>query len=91
MKSTISTILLMFVFIGSGFAQSAPTASKNPSVQAKSKQAVDCKFVGTVRGTQLWAGDCTAPDQLRSSLPVAESNAPLLQDQATGAVPTGQK
>ena len=81
----------MFVFIGSGFAQSAPTASKNPSVQAKSKQAVDCKFVGTVRGTKLWAGDCTAPDQLRSSLPAAESNAPSLQDQATGSIPAGQQ
>jgi len=91
MKSTISTILLMFAFIGSGFAQSAPTASRNPSVQAKSKQAADCKFVGTVRGTKLWAGDCTAPNQLRSSLPAAESNAPSLQDQATGAIPADQK
>jgi hypothetical protein len=92
MKSTISTILFMFVFIGSAFAQSAQTASRNPSVQAKSKQvAADCKFVGTVRGAKLWAGDCTTPDQLRSSLPAAESNAPSLQDQATGAVPAGQK
>jgi hypothetical protein len=91
MKSTISTILLMFAFVGSAFAQSAPTASRNPSVQAKSKRAADCKFVGTVRGTKLWAGDCTTPDQLRSSLPAAETNAPTLQDQATEAIPAGQK
>jgi hypothetical protein len=81
----------MFAFIGSDFAQSAPTASRNPSVQTKSKQAADCKLVGTVRGTKLWAGDCTAPDQLRGSLPAAEGNAPSLQDQATGSIPAGQQ
>ena len=72
----------------------AQDASKPPtgggSARMKPK-AVGCTVVGTVRGTKLWAGDCTAPDQLRSSVPATESSEPPLQDQATGAIPPGQK
>ena len=74
----------------------AQDASKPPPGGGKSAarmkpKAVGCTLVGTVRGTKLWAGDCTAPDQLRSSIPATESNEPPLKDQATGAIPAGQK
>jgi hypothetical protein len=73
----------------------AQDASKPPTGGGKSaarmKKAVGCTLVGTVRGTKLWAGDCAAPDQLRSSVPATESSEPPLQDQAAGAIPPGQK
>jgi hypothetical protein len=37
----------------------------------KPKEAAGCKFVGTVKGTKLWAGDCMGPE-LRGSDPAAE-------------------
>ena len=69
----------------------AQDASKPPTGGGKPKALVGCTLVGTVRGTKIWAGDCTAPDQLRSSIPATESSEPPLQDQATGAIPPGQK
>jgi hypothetical protein len=74
----------------------AQDASKPPMGDAKSAarmkpKAVGCTLVGTVRGTKLWAGDCAAPEQLRSSVTVTESSEPPLQDQATEAIPPGQK
>ena len=59
----------------SAFAQDAPkppTVGK-PLVQVKPKAPVGCTLVGTVKGTKLWAGDCTASDQLRSSVPAETS------------------
>ena len=75
------------------FAQDAskfPTAGGKSAARMKPK-AVGCTLVGTVRSTRLWAGDCTAPDQLTSSVPATESSEPLLQDQAARAIPPGQK
>ena len=83
---------LMLAFTGSSFGQNAPNAGKKSIAQAKPIQSVSgCKLVGTVRGTKLWAGDCTAPDQLRSSVPATDSSEPPLQDQAAGAIPAGEK
>jgi hypothetical protein len=90
-KTLTVTSLFVLAFLGSSFAQTPPTAGKNPFVQAKSAQSAVCTFVGTVRGTKLWAGDCTAADQLRSGAPAVEINPPSLQDQAAGAIPAGQK
>jgi len=75
------------------YAQDAskPSTGGGKSVRMKPKALVGCTLVGTVRGTKIWAGDCTAPDQLRSSIPATESNEPPLKDQATGAIPAGQK
>jgi hypothetical protein len=67
-----------------------PTGGSKSAARMKPK-AVGCTVVGTVRGTKLWAGDCTAPDQLKSSVPATESSEPPLQDQVTGAIPPGQK
>ena len=37
-----------------------PTVGGKPVVQVKPSAPAGCKFVGTVKGTKLWAGDCTA-------------------------------
>ena len=71
-------------------ASKPPTGGGKSAARMKPK-AVGCTLVGAVRGTKLWAGDCAAPDQLRSSVQATESSEPPLQDQATGAIPPGQK
>ena len=67
-----------------------PTVGGKPLVRVKPKAPVGCTLVGAVKGTKLWAGDCTAPDQLRSSVP-AETSEPPLSDRAARAIPPGQK
>ena len=82
----------MLAFTGWSFGQNAPNAGKKSIAQAKPIQSASgCKLVGTVRGTKLWAGDCVAPDQLRGSVPVIQSNEPPAPDQTAGAAPAGQK
>ncbi len=71
-------------------ASKPPTEGGKSAARMKSK-AIGCTLVGTVRGTKLWAGDCTAPDQLKSSVPATESSEATLQDQARGAIPPGEK
>ena len=68
-----------------------PTGGSKSAAPMKPKAPVGCTLVGTVRGTKLWAGDCAAPDKLRSSVTASESSEPPLQDQATGTIPPGQK
>jgi hypothetical protein len=78
---------LTLIFSTSVYAQDAskpPTGGGKSAARMKPKAPVGCTLVGTVRGTKLWAGDCTAPDQLRSSEPPSE-------DLPTGAIPPGQK
>ena len=65
-----------------------PTVGGKSLVRVKSKTPTGCTFIGTVRGAKLWAGDCTAPDQLRSSVP---SETPLPDPATTGALPSEQK
>jgi hypothetical protein len=36
------------------------TTGRKPIVQAKPSMPMGCKLVGTVRGTKLWAGECTS-------------------------------
>ncbi|MCS3765814.1 hypothetical protein GGE24_007683 [Bradyrhizobium centrosematis] len=69
---------LIALLIATGaFAQTAPPkAAKKPPVQVKPQAPMGCKPVGTVRGTKIWAGDCTAPSDLRGSAPAAEPTAP---------------
>jgi hypothetical protein len=47
-----------------------------------------CKFVGTVRGTKLWAGDCVGLE-LRGPTTTTE-NQPL-PEETTGSVTPDQK
>jgi hypothetical protein len=72
-------------------AQDAPTAKRpnvggKPLVQVKPSGPAGCKFVGTVKGTKLWAGDCVA-SELRTT--TDETSPKSLSDQAVGAIPKG--
>jgi hypothetical protein len=57
-------ILAAICFSANAFAQDA--TPKANTKQAKAKEPMGCKFVGTVKGTKLWAGDCVGPE-LRGS------------------------
>jgi hypothetical protein len=92
-KMMTKALLILFAIVlsSSAFAQdSPPKIGKNPLIQVRPAAPMGCKLVGTVKGTKLWAGDCTAPDQLRGGVPVETSEPPLL-DRAGASVPPGQK
>jgi hypothetical protein len=59
-------------------------------VQVKPTAPAGCKFVGWVKETKLWAGDCMA-SELKPGVPAQESSTPPLSDQAIGAIPKGQE
>jgi hypothetical protein len=59
-----------------------------PLAQVKPKEPMGCKFVGTVRGTKLWAGDCISSNDLRGTAPATETQP--LTERATGVIPPGQ-
>ena len=82
-------ILVLFAvcFAATAFAQTPPPKPGNkPQAHVKPKEPIGCKFVGTVKGTKLWAGDCTNAAELRGATPAAETTPP-----APGAIPAGQK
>ena len=82
-------ILVAICFSGTAFAQSAPPkVGTKALVQVKPKAPMGCKLVGTVRGTKLWAGDCTG-SEFRGSTTTTETQA--LPEQATAVIPPGQK
>ena len=82
-------ILVAICFSGTVFAQSAPPKVGNKAlVQVKPKTPMGCKFVGTVRGTKLWAGDCGGPE-LRGSTTTTESQ--TLPAETTGSITPNQK
>ena len=84
----ILIILAALCFSVTAMAQTAaPKVGNKPLVQVKPKAPEGCKLVGTVRGTKLWAGDCTSSSELRGTATETQS----LPAQATGAIPTGQK
>jgi hypothetical protein len=56
--------------------------------QAKPKEPMGCKLVGTVRSTKLWAGDCVAASELHGAL-TAET--PALPERASEAIPSDPK
>jgi hypothetical protein len=86
-------LLAAICFSATAFAQSSPPkASKKPAVaRAAPKAPMGCKLVGTVKGTKLWAGDCTDAAELRGAAPSAEVAPPPLPEAAAGAIPPGQK
>ena len=82
-------ILVAICCSGTVFAQSAPPKAGNKAlVQVKPKAPMGCKFVGTVRGTKLWAGDCVGSELRGSTTPT--ENQPL-PEQATRAITPDQK
>jgi hypothetical protein len=62
-----------------------------PLVQVKPSAPAGCKFVGTVKGTKLWAGDCIASEQLRTTATGDQTSSVPLADRAVGAIPKGQQ
>jgi len=86
----LTAALILSTSVYAQDASKFPTGGGKSAARMKPK-AVGCTLVGTVRGTKLWAGDCTAPDQLRSNVPATEGTEPPSQDQPTGAIPPGQK
>ena len=84
----------LFIFVaiclsGTVFAQSAPPKVGNKAlVQVKPKAPMGCKFVGTVRGTKLWAGDCVG-SELRGPATTTENQA--LPEEPAGSITPDQK
>jgi hypothetical protein len=68
-----------------------PTVGTKPVVQAKPRAPVGCKLVGTVKGTKLWAGECTAAPELRTGTPAEESSPTSVPDATDGASPKDQQ
>ena len=90
MKALVGLIALLLGT--SAFAQSAqPKAAAKPTVRAKPQAPAGCKLVGTIKGTKLWAGDCTDAAGLRGSDATAETVPPSLPEQAGSAIPPSQK
>jgi hypothetical protein len=81
-------ILVAICFSATALAQSAPPKVGNKTlVQAKPKEPMGCKFVGTVRGTKLWAGDCVG-SELRGPTTTTENPSP---EETTGSIAPAQK
>ena len=89
--------LVFAVTMISGVALAQGTPAKRPSVggkplaQAKPSAPLGCKFVGTVKGTKLWAGDCTDASGVRTTTTGNDAAPQSPPDQATGAVPKDQQ
>ena len=66
---------------------SPPKVGNTPLVQVKPKAPQGCKLVGTVKGTKLWAGDCTASEPSSATL----ETPPPLAAQAAGVIPPEPK
>jgi len=81
-------VLIIVCFSATAFAQSPPPKAAKSQAQSKPQTPMGCKLVGTVRGTKIWAGDCTDAAGFRSASPTAETASPSLPEQAVGA---GQK
>ena len=79
-EMTMRALLILAAIIclsATAFAQTAaPKAGGKPLKQVKPPAPMGCKFVGTVKGTKLWAGDCAGASELRGTTPTAEPAAP---------------
>ena len=81
-------VLVAICFSTTAFAQDAPPkVGGKLLVQVKPKAPQGCKLVGTVRGTKLWAGDCTVSETGSANL----ETPPPLGAQAAGTIPSGPK
>ena len=80
------TALVLACLSTAALAQT-PTPKKSPA-QAKPKEPMGCKLVGTVKGAKLWAGDCVAASELRGAVPV---ETPSLPERASEAIPPDPK
>jgi len=67
-----------------------PTVGTKPLVQVKPRAPAGCKLVGMVKGTKLWAGECTEAPALRTGTPTEESSSTTVPD-AEGGVTKDQR
>jgi hypothetical protein len=86
------TMRLLIIIIAVGFSTNTMAQNSSPAdvgttqlVQAKKQVPAGCKFVGTINGTKLWAGECVV-SELRSSQIAAEAEKSL-SERAAGAIP----
>ena len=86
MMRPLLTALVLACLSTAALAQT-PTPKK-PPVQAKPKEPMGCKLVGTVKGAKLWTGDCIAASELRGAVPV---ETPSLPERASEAIPSDPK
>lgn len=90
-KSVIVIGFALLALSATVMAQSAPPkVGTKPLVRVRPTAPMGCKLVGTVRGTKLWAGDCTDAAEIRGTSPAASAPS-TLPEQAAGAIPPGQK
>ena len=82
----LAAALILSTSVYAQDASKTPTGGGKSAARMKPK-TVGCTLVGTVRGTKLWP----VTVRRQSSVPATESSEPPLQDQATGAIPPGQK
>ena len=91
--ATVALGLALVSLSNDGLAQSStpkkPNVGGKPIVQIKPSAPIGCKLVGTVKGTKLWAGECTAAPELRTTTP-PEDKAPTPSPE-TDTVPKGQE
>jgi hypothetical protein len=71
--------------------EKGPAVGAKPLIQAKPRAPVGCKLVGTVKGTKLWAGECTAAAELRPRTPAEASSPTSLPDAAGRPTPNDQQ
>jgi hypothetical protein len=69
-------VLITLCFAMTAFAQTLPPKAAKRQIQPKLQTPLGCKLVGTVRGTKIWAGDCTDASGLRGAAPDAETVSP---------------
>lgn len=93
MRTALCFALLFIptIALAQGQPPARPTVGAKPLVQAKPKAPVGCKLVGTVRGTKLWAGECMATSELRTSTPAEEASPRSLPDATSAAAPKDQQ
>lgn len=85
MKALVRVIAFAVLFASTASAQSPKAATKS-LLPARQLAPPGCKLVGAVKGTKLWAGDCTDAAAVRGA-----ETAPSLPEQAGSAIPPGQK
>ena len=76
------TALVLACFSTAALGQTS--TPKKPPAQAKPKEPMGCKLVGTVKAAKLWVGDCVAASELRGAVP---AETPSLSERASGAPP----
>jgi hypothetical protein len=62
-------VSLSNVAVAQSRTQKKPNVGGKPLMQIKPSAPIGCKLVGSVKGTKLWAGNCMASPELRTTAP----------------------